>query len=289
MILQFLINGFITGLLYALLALAFSLVYNTTKIFHIAFAGIVVLSSFVFYTFYSLLGLHWVLALLISVFCIGIINSLIEIFIYQKLESKKANTNNILVASIGVFIIITNLVAMIYGNENKSYSNEIEQSFTFGNIIITQMQMIQLLVCIILVIAFLVIVNKTNIGIKIKALSNSSILYEVLGQSSKKFRIFLFFVSGILACIVSLLISFDVGFDPYFGMSLLLNALVAMIIGGFGSFKGSVFGGIILGMIQSISIYFFESRWESAISFLILIIILVFRPQGLFGERQRLI
>ena len=192
-------------------------------------------------------------------------------------------------ASIGVFIILTNLLAMIFGNENKTYTNTSGNSISIADLIITQMQLIQFISCVLLIIVLLIIINKTTMGIKIKALSNNGLLFEILGQSAAKFKLFLFFISGILGAIVSLLISFDVSFDPYFGMSLLLNALVAMIIGGFGSFKGSVFGGILLGIIQSISIYLFDSRWETAISFLILIAILVFRPQGLFGEKQRLI
>jgi branched-chain amino acid transport system permease protein len=275
MITQFLLNGLITGLLYALLAIAFSLVYNTTKIFHIAFAGVLVAASFIFYTFSVQWSLPFVIALVACLMVTGILNLGIEYFIYKRLEDKKVNHNNILVASIGVFIVITNLLAMGYGNETKTFPSDIKPSIQVGSLIITYMQVLQGILCSLLILGFLWILRTTDLGIKIKALSNNLNLFEVLGHSAAQFRMILFFMSGVLAAIISLLMSFDVGFDPYFGMSLLLNALVAMIIGGFGSFKGSVLGGIILGLIQSVSIYFFESRWETAISFLLLILILI--------------
>jgi branched-chain amino acid transport system permease protein len=289
MIIQFLLNGLITGLLYALLALSFSLVYNTTKIFHIAYAGILVSSSFIFYTFSIQLFFPFVVTLLLTVIVTGLLNVGIEKFLYQALETKKVKQNSILVASIGAFIILTNTIAMIYGNENKTFNNEIGSSLTFEDLIITQMQMVQFTVSAVMIGTFLVIINTTSLGIKIKALSNNPTLFQTMGHSSYIFRYVLFFISGVLAAIISLLFSFDVGFDPNFGMALLLNALVAMIIGGIGSFKGSVLGGLVLGLIQSISVYYFESRWETTISFIILIVILLFRPQGIFGEKQRLI
>ncbi len=289
MITQFTTNGLITGLLYALLALSFSLMYSTTRIFHIAYAGVLVVSSYIFYTFLVLLHFPFVISLILALLITGVLNTLIDKFIYQKLEHKKLNHNSILVASIGVFIILINLVAMLYGNENKSFSNSISNSHTIGNLIITQMQLIQCCCGALILIVVLIIVNKTDLGIRIKALSNNSTLYKVLGHSVSSLRAKLFFISGVLAAIVSFLISYDIGFDPYFGMHLLLNAMVAMIIGGFGSFKGSVVGGMLLGIIQSLSIYFFESRWENAISFIILIMMLIFMPQGLFGEKQRMI
>ena len=289
MITQFLLNGIITGLLYAVLAIAFGLVYNTTKIFHIAFAGVLVATPFIFYTFAVQWSLPFILALLICLTVTGMLNIGIEHFIYKKLEDKKVNHNNILVASIGVFIVITNILAMTYGNETKTFQSDVRPSIQVGTLIITYMQVLQGIISSVLILSFLWILRTTDLGIKIKALSNNLNLFEVLGHSAARFRMILFFMSGVLAAIISLLISHDVGFDPYFGMSLLLNALVAMIIGGFGSFKGSALGGIVLGLIQSLSIYFFESRWETAISFLLLILILILRPQGMYGEKQRLI
>lgn len=289
MLLQFIINGLISGLLYGLLALAFSLGYNSSKVFHICYAGVLVIASYIFYTFYNIIGLNFVFSILFSLLFAGILNLLIEKFIYQELFKRKAKLNNILVASIGVFIVLINTISLLYSSEEKSIGIKFGNSLRYNSIILTQVQIIQFIVGLVLITFILLLINYTSLGLKIKAISNNALLYKIMGHSARKTSLLLFFISGCLAGIISLLYSFDVGFNPYFGMNLLLNSFVAMVIGGFGSFKGSVFGGIILGLVQGFSIFYFESKWEIAISFFILILFLIFRPQGIFGEKQRLI
>ncbi len=287
MLLQFVINGIITGLLFALLSMAFSLTYNTTRVFSIAYAGVVVGACYIHYWLTKVAGVPLVPAILLTLTLTGLLNTILEKTVYQPLEKKGNSHNSILVASIGLFIILTNAIAILFGNENKTFSQNIYNSLSIGSIIITRMQIIQFSFSLALITALLVVLGRTNLGIKINALSHDKLLFEVFGHNALKLRLTLYFISGILAAVVSLLIGFDVGFDPYFGMSLLLNALVVMIIGGFGSFRGALTGGLILGILQSLSVYFFEARWETAITFLLLILILIFRPQGLFGIKQR--
>ena len=286
MILQFIVNGFITGLLYALVAIAFGFTYNTTRIFHIAYAGVLVAGSYIF-LFFSRIGIPFVIAAPLTLLACGFLNLLIEKTIYLPMEKRRNSLNTIMVASIGLFTVLINLVAMIFGNENQTLTNEISRSFSFGNIIVTRMQMWQFVIASVCIGVILLVLYKSRWGLNIKTLSNNRELFSVLGNDAIRVRSVLTFVSGVIAAIVSLLLAYDVGFDPYFGMPLLLNALVVMILGGTGSFYGSLLGGILLGVIQSLSVYFFEARWETAISFVILILMLIFRPQGLFGEKQR--
>lgn len=286
MILQFIINGFITGLLYALVAIAFGFTYNTTRIFHIAYAGVLVGGSYI-YLFLSRVGIHIAIAIPITLLACGALNLLIEKTIYLPMEKRRNSLNTIMVASIGLFTVLINLIAMLFGNENQTLTNEISRSFNFGSIIITRMQMTQFIIASLCIGTILIILGKSRWGLNIKALSNNRELFSVLGNNPISLRSLLTFISGVIAAIVSLLIAFDVGFDPYFGMPLLLNALVVMILGGTGNFYGSLVGGILLGVIQSLSVFFFEARWETAISFVILILMLIFRPQGLFGKKER--
>lgn len=286
MILQFVINGLITGLLYATVALAFGLTYNTTKVFHIAYASVLVAGGYIMMSL-TKMGLSILTALFLTILFCGLLNLLIEKLFYQPMEKRKNSHNTIMIASIGIFIVMTNLIALFYGNENQVLNQEIFQSFTFGNIIITQMQLWQFIVAVVCIFLVMFFVKKTSWGLKIRALSNDGELFAVFGNNSFLLRNLMYFISGIIAGVVSLLLAYDVGFDPYFGLTFLLNAMVAMIIGGFGSYKGSLLGGIMLGVLQSLSVYFFEARWETAITFFIFLIILVFRPRGLFGKKLR--
>ncbi len=289
MLFQFLLNGLISGFLYALLAMAFGLAYHATKIFHIAYAGLVVVSSYLYYTFAVLLGWPWLVSLLLTIGLAGLINVLTERTMYAPLERRRASPNSLLIASIGLFIILTNLIALFFGNEIKTLSPEWRPAFHFGQYIVTYMQAVQAAVSIATITALMILFNYSGLGLRLKALSYDATLFAVFGNHPGHLRMLLFFLSGGLGALVSILISADVGFDPYFGMSLLLNALVVIIFGGLGSFKGSLAGGLILGLLQSLSVYFFEARWETTITFLLLVLLLLFRPQGLFGVKQRLI
>ena len=288
MILQFIINGLITGLLYALVAIAFGFTYNTTRIFHIAYAGVLVAGSYIFLLL-SRTGLPFPVAVLLTLLVCGLLNLLIEKSIYLPMEKHRNSLNTIMVASIGLFTILINLIALLFGNENQTLTNEISRSFNFGHIIITRMQLLQFFIASVSIIVIFIILSKSRWGLNIKALSYNKELFSVLGNNAIRIRSLLTFFSGVIAAIVSLLLAFDVGFDPYFGMPLLLNALVVMILGGTGSFYGSLLGGVLLGIIQSLSVYYFEARWETAITFTILILVLVFRPQGFFGKKERLV
>lgn len=288
MFFQFIINGFITGLLYALIAVAFGITYNVAKVFHIAYAAILVAASY-FLLFFLKKGITDAIAIPIAIVCTGLLNMAVEFFIYRPMAKRGNSSNTILVASIGVFIVFTNLIALLFGNETKTLTTDISGSWRYGDIIITRMQLWQLFVPLAIFTLSFFVFLKTKAGLHLRAISSDAELFIVFGKDSYKIRRIVFFTSGMLAAVAALLISYDVGFDPYFGMPLLLNGMVAMIVGGIGSYAGSLAGGILLGLLQSISVYYFEARWETAITFGILLLVLIARPQGLFGIKQRLV
>lgn len=288
MFIQFIVNGFITGLLYAVIAVAFGITYNATKIFHIAFAAILVSSSYLV-LFFVQKGFAGPLAIACAITGTGLLNVAADVFIYRPMEKRRNSSNTILVASIGLFIILTNLTALLFGNETKTLSSSISGSWQTGDIIITRMQLWQLFIASAVIVIAFIIFNRTKAGLYLRAISNDTELFIVFGKNPNRVRTIIFFVSGMLAAAAALLISYDVGFDPYYGMPLLLNGMVAMIAGGIGSYSGSVTGGVLLGLLQSISVYYFEARWETAITFAILLLVLIARPQGLFGLKQRLV
>jgi len=287
MLIQLLINGFIMGSIYSLVSLGYALIYNTTKTFHIAYAVIYMFCPYMFLTFHNKLGLNLVSALSISIISTIILSLLIETLVYQPLEKKKSSLNIIMISSIGVMTVVINLIAMSYGSETKIINKRISESVSIGDIIITHTQLYQFVTSILILGTFLLILKYSNFGIKTRAMRDNNLLCSVFGLSISKFRILLFAVSGLFAAIGGFLVAYDVGMDPYVGMPMLLNAVVALIIGGVGKFEGPIVGGFIIGILQSLTVWVFSSRWQSAVTFVLLIIFLLFRPQGILGEKQR--
>ena len=284
---QFLINGVITGILYSLLAIGFALVYNTTRVFHIAAAGIYVFAAYMFWFFVSKAGLPLILASLVAIALTMLLSLLTELLVYRPLKNKKASLNVAMIASIGAMTVIVNIIAMCFGNEIKVVENAILQPLTLGDIIITAPQKYQALIGIVVLAVFMFILQRTNWGLRLRALSADETLFETLGYDTKATRIMVFLASGAFIAIASCLTVYDVGLDPNMGMSVLISAIVAMIIGGVGKFSTCILGGLTLGILQSLTVYQFASNWQNAVTFMVLLILLFLRPQGIAGYKQR--
>ena len=287
MIWQFIINGLITGILYSLLAIGFALVYNTTRVFHIAAAGIYVFAAYMFWFFVAKVEFAIIPASLMAIVLTMFLSLLSELCVYRPLKNKKASLNVAMIASIGLMTVIINTIAMCFGNETKVVENAILQPLTFGDLVITTPQKYQTVVGIAVLAVFMAVLKWTNWGLRLKALSADETLFETLGYNTNATRVLVFLVSGAFIALASCLTVYDVGLDPNMGMSILINAMVAMILGGVGKFSTCILGGLSLGLLQSLTVYHFASNWQNAVTFLVLLILLFLRPQGIAGYKQR--
>ncbi len=287
MLLQLLVNGLIIGSIYSIVALGYALIYNTTHIFHIAYASIYMFSSYMLLSFYINLNIPFIISFIIAIGLTILLSVLIEILVYRPLNKKRSSLNVVLISSIGIMIVVINIIAMFYGNETQILNPNISKSISIGNIIITYSQLAQFIVSLVLIFIFLIFLKFTKFGIKTRAMRDDSILCKVFGMDINRMRLMLFMLSALFAAVGSGLVAFDVGMDPYVGMPMLLNAIVALIIGGVGRFEAPILGGFIIGILQSLTVWVFSSRWQDAVTFILLILFLLLRPQGLLGEKKR--
>lgn len=289
MLLQFIINGIIIGSIYSLVSLGFALVYNTTRIFHIAYAVLYMFAPYMILTFYTGLGYPLLLSFIIAIVLTIALSLLMELLIYKPLSKKNSSSNIIMISSIGIMIVVINSIAMFYGNETKILNPEISQTFTFGSVIITHTQLAQFIISAILISVFLIFLKFSKFGIKTRAMRDDDVLCSVFGSNTFKMRLTLFTLSAFFASVGGGLVAYDVGMDPYVGMAMLLNAVVALIIGGVGRFEAPIIGGFIIGILQALSVWAISARWQDAVTFTLLILFLLFRPQGLLGEKRRVV
>ena len=287
MIWQFIINGLITGLLYSLLAIGFALVYNTTHIFHIAAAGIYVFAAYMFWWLSGKLGLPIIVAAALAIILTMGLSLLSEVGVYRPLRKKHSSLNAVMIASIGLMTVVVNFLAMVFGAESKNVMKSIPAPFEFGDLIFTSTQYYQTIVAFVAITAFLVLLNVTRFGMKVRALSSDETLFETLGYDKQRTVSIVFLLSGLFIGLASCVTVFDLSLHPNMGMTVLINAMVAMIIGGNGKFWTCVAGGLVLGVVQSLTVFQFSSNWQDAIAFALLLVFLFLRPQGIAGLRQR--
>ncbi|MCB1145012.1 MAG: branched-chain amino acid ABC transporter permease, partial [Leptospiraceae bacterium] len=232
--LQILINNLILCSVYSLMSLGFSLYYYTTGVFNLAYATIFMISPYFLLLFFSIFSIPLYISIILSLILTILIALSIEYLIYLPLMRKKASLNISMISSIGVMIILVNLVILIFGNESKIIDTRISESNELGGLIFSDRQLIQLITSILIIIIYHIIIKYTQIGLRIRAINFDYYLSQIFGLNSFKYQIYVVIISSVLAFSASILIAIDVGMDPYVGMPVFLFAVVAMIIGGNG-------------------------------------------------------
>lgn len=282
---QILINGIITGLTIAVLALGFTVVYLPTGVFHIALGGIY---TFVPFIAWSLRGLPWFVTMLVAIITGICISLLCEGLNHSFLENKGATSGTHLVSSLGIYIILVQAVALIWGNETKVLRTGLDGVIKLGEIVLTHAQLIAAIISLVFLSLFYFWLQFSDLGLQFRALADNAKEFALRGYNVSRLRLLAFGISGLLGGIASLLVAYDIGFDPNGGLSAVLLAVVAVIIGGRGSFLGPVLGGVLLGVVRSQVVWFLSARWQEAVTFIILALFLFLRPNGLLGNKVRL-
>ncbi len=280
-------NGLCNGALIALLATAYMTVYLPTGVFYIALAGVYVLSPYIALQCMSL-GLHWSLAVLIAIIVGIIVSVLCDLLNHRPLEKRKSSSGAHMISSLGIYMILVQLVALIWGNDPRVLKTGIGQVYRPGGIIIAQSQLVVLVGVIIVLALFFIWLRRSRIGLEFRGLADNPIQMALLGYNTDRLRMIAFAISGGLGATAGLMSAYDLGFDPHVGMSAVLLAIVATIIGGKNRFTGPVIGGLLLGIIRSQVVWHASARWQDAITFLLLAVFLFLKPNGILGEKERL-
>jgi branched-chain amino acid transport system permease protein len=298
MLVQLLINGMIAGAVYAIVALGFSLIYRSTKIFHIAHAAVYTSAAYFLYLFYNQIHMGLLFSIFLSMICAGLIGILMETLVYHPLHKNEASSTVMLVSSIGIMTIVINTIAIIWGNETKRIISGLSQTIKIKNplagtespfkeIIVTFTQLYQIIISILAIIIVMVFLHYTKAGKKIKAICGNDRLVEIFGVSLTRYRILIFFIGSLMAGLGSILLAVDFGIDPHGGMAALLISAVAVIVGGVEYFWGAVLGGFMIGLTKALVVWKMSAKWENMIVFILLIVFLLFRPEGILSQKKR--
>lgn len=287
MLLQFLLNGIFDGCGYAIIALGLGLIYKSTRILHIAYGAIFVLALYVFYFSNIVLSVPYTISILLTLIVSVIVGITIELFVYRPLYNRKATPDVFIIASLGIYMVMINILAIAFSNEIRMITDWSEQPYNVGSLVIGRIQMIQVVVFLIVVGAFMYVLRRSMIGKKIQAMSDDPELCTVIGIETKRIRLLVFAIGSLLVGIGACLFVSNKAFSPHVGMNILFVSMAAVIIGGIDVFEGAIIGALSIAILQNIVIWKFATRWEEAIVFILLIAFLILRPQGILGKKKR--
>ena len=284
---QLIVNGLIAGAIYALIASSFSLIFNIIKFMDLSPGAIFVTAAFSAYAFNIILGLPFPIAVILALIVSITVSLLINKLVYQPLINKKSNSFTLLLASFGVFLIVTGFILLIFGAEVKTFGLPITKGYEVLGFIITKTQIILIITSFIIFIALHLFMKKTKLGKAMRAMSDNKQVASIVGIDVKKITNITFIISAALAAIAGILVGLEQNIDHNMGFLVILKGLTASVIGGIGNVPAALIGGLIIGLVENIGIWYLPSGYKDAIAFVILIIFLIFRPKGIFGVKTR--
>lgn len=285
---QLLANGIIQGILIACLAAGFGFVYRSFRIFHIALGAQFIVSGYAFYFFSVTCATPWPLAVAATLTASVLFATLIETVVYRPFFRKRCSAGAVMVASLGILIVVENLLALAFGNEVRTVSNQLEPSVTWAGLRLTRIQVIQFLAGSAFFVGIGLLVRRNRYCKALWAMGEQPELLPVLGLPRDRLRLLVMALAGVATAVPAILIARDIGLDPHVGMHYLLLASVAVFFGGSDRYFAWGVGAVILCALQSIAVWLFSAHWIDMVTFGALIFVLLFRPQGLFGTRKRL-
>lgn len=283
---QIILNGLVSGAAIALLAIAFQTVYLPTRVFFLGLAGVYAAAPFFAVTIFSWSD-SWILAIAGAGAACTLLSVFMEWGNHAVLTRHNASDAAQLISSLGIYIVLVQLIVIVWGNDTKTLSTGVENVIRFDDVFVTMAQWTTIIAAAILLAIFAVFLMRSDLGLRLRALADNPAQFMLLGKSSRAYRLLAFALGGFFAAASSLVTANDIGFDPYIGLHAVLLAVVAVIIGGQSSFSGPVLGALLLGLIRAQVVWYFSARWQEAATFLLLAVFLLVRPQGLLTSKSR--
>jgi branched-chain amino acid transport system permease protein len=280
--LQLLANGLINGSHYALLALGFGLIFSTTNILHFAYGPLYAVAAYVGWALAALLGLPLWLAGLGAIACTGALGGATYLVLYRPFEARGAPLFVILIVSLGLFIVLENVIGLVAGTDTKVISDLQYGIFFVGNVFFTELQVYQVIALAVIGALIWGFLRFTSYGKAILAMTDNAEMARVIGIDTVRVGILVFVLGSAISAVPGMLILLKEGAAPAMGFQAVFLAFLAVVIGGVGSMRGAVLGGFLLGIVESTGMLAIPTEWQSTISFVVLFLVLVFRPTGLF-------
>lgn len=283
---QILLNGLVSGSYFALIALSVSVIYTPTRFFHFAHGAVFTAAAYFCLTCRVSFGMPFWLAALLGVVGATLLGMALDFGVYRPLRKRQSSALVMLLASLGLYIVLQNTISLVFGDDTKSLRGpEIVEGVRFMGGKVTPIQFGIVVGSITSVIILLTLLKFTVLGKTLRAVANDPGLARICGIRVNTVILSAFAIGSALVGLASILHARDTGMTPTMGLNAMIGGAVAMILGGVGNHFGSVVGGLLLGIAQQFVTWKYGNQWQDTTIFLILIVFLMLRPQGLFGAR----
>jgi len=279
-----LIWGVAIGCVYILLATGLNIIFGVMKLVNFAHGQLLMISAFLTWTISVSLGLNAYLAIIFSMIIVALLGVVVERFTFRRvLGTDKLNE---IFVSLGLIYIFENIAMLIWGASSKQVVSPFYgMSVSLPGFSITYDRVIAVFVVVAALAIFGLLLWKTKIGLAMRATSQKNTTAMLMGINVQKIYMFTFAIGAALAAVAGGLYGVIYPFDYQVGALPTIIAFAIIIMGGLGSIKGAIIGGLLYGITEQMATLFLGGTWGSAVAFTLLIVVLIVRPNGIFGEK----
>ena len=281
---QHIVNGLIVGGGYALMGIGLTLIFGIMRVVNFAHGEFFMMGAFFLFTLFSLWGVNFFLASLLSVMGVGLVGAAVERLILRRL--RLAPIEIPMLATVALSVIIQNAAILLWDPSPKTIKHVFSPvPLTLGPINVVSIRVFAGLVAVVLIVGSHLLIQKTRIGRAMRATFQDTDMARLAGVNVDRVYMFTFAFGAALAGASGALLGAVFWVYPAMGDLAALKSFAVVIMGGLGNFLGAIVGGLLLGVSESLGAGYVSSGYKDAIGFILIILLLLWRPQGLFGRR----
>jgi branched-chain amino acid transport system permease protein len=286
---QQLVNGLTLGVIYALIAVGYTMVYGVIELINFAHGEVYMLGAFFCVTFITALGMPFYLAIVAAMLCCALLGILLDVVAYRPLRN--APRLAALITAIGMSIFLQNLAMIIWGSRAKPFVQEAVPSYLaetaveFGGVHLAWLQIFILGVALAMMLGLYLIINKTRIGTAMRALAQNKTAAALMGINVNLVISFTFALGSAMGAVAGVLVSVYYNtLYPTMGYVAGVKAFASAVLGGIGSVPGAMVGGVVLGVAEALGAGYVSSLYRDGVAYAVLIAVIIFRPSGILGR-----
>lgn len=283
-LLQLIVNGMIAGGSYALAAIGYTMVYSILKFINFAHGSVAMVGAYIaFVLTMTSFQLPFAVAFFLSMIFTAILGILIEKVAYKPL--RHAPKLAPLTTAVAVSFVLDAAVMMLLGTEIKTFTMQYEV-YSIGPIFITSVQIIIIAASLLFMLILHLLLSGTKLGKSIRAVADNIDLSKIAGINANFIISAVFAIGSALAAASGALIGLDTNLQPTMGFILTVKAFAAVVLGGLGNVYGAIAGAYVIGLVENLGVWYIPPVWKDSIAYGILILVLLFKPSGLFGSKE---
>ena len=283
-ILQQMLNGLAIGSVYIVIALGLTVVFGILGIAHFAHGSVAMSGGYLTFFFGERLGIGFFQAMALAMLAGAVIGLLIERLAYRPVRDAP-HINAFIIALVGLTMMVEGINLLSFGADQVVIQTPYRGVFNVGGVAVAELRLLVILTAFTLIGAVALLISRTKTGKSIRAVAQNRPAAVLMGVNVNRVSAIVFSVSSALGAAAGALVGALLAIAPGVGEGLAVKGFAVLILGGLGSIPGAIVGGLVLGVSESLAAGFISSAYKDVIAFMVMIVVLLFRPEGLLGKR----